>query len=130
MNRLYAEFSYLKDINIIFISNGNVIDITASFQKNKIRNDSIILIVEIEKIILLHFISTDQRVNIDLDIACTSSDYFEIILERLYKEFPYLKSKTIYFLMNGTVINKNATLEKNKIKDNCNILIDIMDDWF
>ena len=128
MNRLYEEFRDLKNRNIYFTANGNLINITASFQKNKIKNEASILIVEMEKIILLRFISMDQAINIDLNIPCTSSDDFEIILERLYSEFPDLKSKTTHFLMDGNIINKNATLGKNKIKDNCKILIYVIED--
>ena len=128
VNRLYNEFRYLKDRNIFFTANGNVIDTSASFEKNKIKSETTILINETEKIILLHFLSMDQNINIEMDIACTSSDDFSIILEKLYSEFPYLKEKIIYFLMNGNIINQNATIGENKIKDDCQILIYIRDE--
>jgi len=123
VNRLNEEFPYLKERNIVFMANGNVLDITASFQKNKIKNESTILIVEMEKIILLHFISTDQAINRIFDIACISSDKFEIIEKRLYDEFPDLKKKDLFFLTGGYKIKRTATLEENRIEDNSVILI-------
>ena len=128
VNKLYKDFPYLKDRNIIFMASGNVIDITASFQKNKIINETTILIVEMEKIILLHFISTDQEVNFHCDIACTSSDTFEIVEDKFYKEFPQYKGKDIFFLMGGYKMKRNATLKENRIEDNSVILICEFDD--
>ena len=130
VNKLYKDFPFLKDRNIIFMANGNVIDLTATFQKNKIINETFILIVEMEKIILLRFILINPMMQIDatLDIACTSSDKFEIIEDKLYKEYPELKEKDVFFLMGGYKMKRNATLEENRIEDNSVILIYEFDD--
>ena len=128
LEKLYTQYPNLRNKNLMFLANGNVIDITANIEKNKIKDDDTIIIVENERIILIHFISTDQRVNIELDVACENSDNFSIVEERLYQEYPELQNKNIVFLMNGNMIDRKETLEKNKIKDDCFIVIAIIDD--
>ena len=64
--------------------------------------------------------------NIHYSIACYSSDIFTTIEEQLYDEYPDLKQQNIYFVANGNVINKSDSLEKNKIKNSTNILINYL----
>ena len=51
------------------------------------------------------------------------SNNFSQLEEKLYLEFPYLKKKNIYFVINRSKIKRNLTLEQNKIKDGDHILI-------
>ena len=52
---------------------------------------------------------------------------FSNIEEKLYEEFPELKRKKFYFLANGSIINKTASIKENKIKKGNIILIKIDD---
>lgn len=69
----------------------------------------------------VNFISLNQ--NITYPIACRKTDIFANIEEKLYREYPILKSKKLYFIVNGNVVNKSLTLEQNKIKNGNSILI-------
>jgi hypothetical protein len=51
------------------------------------------------------------------------TEIFADILERLYKEFPELKPKKLFFIANGNLINSSFTFEQNSIKTGTNILI-------
>ena len=55
--------------------------------------------------------------------TCKKSDMFYMIEQKLYLEYPEFKNKSIYFLANGIVLNKNKTIGENKINNGCNILI-------
>ena len=46
--KLYLEYPDLKNKNIYFIANGNIINRTFTVEKNKIKNGNTILIKEIE----------------------------------------------------------------------------------
>ena len=74
-----------------------------------------------ENIVAINFISSDQLIN--FPIGGVKSDKFSIIEEKLLNEFPELKNKDIYYIANGNVINKELTLEQNKIKTGNSILI-------
>ena len=125
LEKLYSQYPELRNKNLMFLANGNVIDITATIQKNKIKDGDSIIIVENERIIVIRFISGDGRVDKEFDIACQPSDNFSIVEDRLYQEYPDLsyKNNRIYFLMGGYIIDRNATLEANRIKDDCAIVI-------
>ena len=41
----------------------------------------------------------------------------------MYDEYPELKNKNIDYLLNGKLINKNATLKENRVKNGDVILI-------
>ena len=67
-----------------------------------------------ETIIAVNFISLNY--DIHYPIACRKTDIFSKIEEKLYREFPILKSKQIFFVSNGNVIDRDLTFEQNKIK--------------
>ena len=70
---------------------------------------------------LIQFISGDQHVN--MLIICKVTDKFSVLEEKLYKDFPDLRNKNIIFLAKGNIINRSATLEENKIKNDTTIQI-------
>ena len=67
------------------------------------------------------FTSTDQSIH--YASVCYKSEKFSEIEEKLFKEYPVLKLKEITYVSNGSVIDRNATLEENKLEDNSNIII-------
>ena len=59
-------------------------------------------------------------------ITCKIIDNFSVHEEKLYNDFPDLKNKNIIFLAKGGIINRSATLEENKIKNDTTIQIQEM----
>ena len=74
-----------------------------------------------EEIIAVDFRSSDQIIN--YPISGKNADKFSTLEEKLYKEFPELKDKNIFFLANGNILKKELTLEQNKIKAGIIIII-------
>ena len=74
-----------------------------------------------ETIITVNFISIKE--NINFPMACRKTDVFWKIEKKLYDEYSTLKSKKIYFVANGKVIDRASTFEQNKIKNGSTILI-------
>ena len=74
-------------------------------------------IKEIEsKMMVVNFVSS-QDIN-NYSLICKSTDLFEKLEEKLFKDYPkYTKDKT-FFLANGSRIETSKTLEENKIKNN------------
>ena len=87
------------------------------YKKETINDSSIIS----EKIIAINFISTGH--NINLPMACKKTDIFLNIEKKLFDEYPELKSKKLFYIANGNVIDKYISLEQNKIKNGNSILI-------
>jgi len=71
--------------------------------------------------IAVNFISVEKGIN--HPIPCIITDLFSNLEEKLYNEFPELRQANIYFITNGNIINRNITLEQNKIKNGSQILI-------
>ena len=71
---------------------------------------------------LVLFKSIEQFIN--YPIVCKNTDIFSDLEEKLYLVFPEIKHKNINFFANGNLIEKSATLEENKIKNDTTILID------
>ena len=78
------------------------------------------------EICVVLFISIDQSIN--YPFSCKIVDNFSCLENKLFEQFPKLKNKNIYFLANGNVINRSATLLDNKIKNDTTILIDYNDE--
>ena len=76
-----------------------------------------------EKIVAFNFVSREE--NITYPMACPKKDIFANAEKKLYKQFPQLKSKKIYFIANGNVINRSLTIAENKIENGTAILIKV-----
>ena len=79
-----------------------------------------------ETIIAVNFISLSY--NINYPMACKKTDIFSKIEKKLYQEYPILKSKKIYFISNGNVIDKALTFQQNQINSGSTILINEIED--
>ena len=75
-----------------------------------------------DNIIAVNFMSSDQLIN--YPIGGLKTDNFSTIEEKLFNEFPELRNKSIYFITNGNIIDRTATLEQNNIKSGNSILIE------
>ena len=127
--KLYKKYPDLEFKKIYFLHSGNVINRNATIKQNKIKHESVILIIENkedefyklkEKIIILYFQFEGHTTSY---IACNPSDKFEDVEEKLYIENPELKNRNLIFLINDKRIDKDKTLEENEIKDESSILI-------
>ena len=74
-----------------------------------------------KKIIAVNFRSLDQSIN--YPVGGLKTDKFSILEEQLYKEYPQIRYKNVYFIANGNVINRELTLEQNQINSGNTILI-------
>ena len=74
-----------------------------------------------EDIIAVEFKSSDQTIN--YPIPGEKTEKFSALGEKLYKEYPELKDKNIFFLAKGNIIKKELTLEQNKITAGTIIII-------
>ena len=78
-------------------------------------------ILNINEIIAINL--SNQAYNINFCTTCKKTDKFYEIEKKLYEEYPQLKKKKIYFCGNGQIIDKNKTIEENKINSGNHILI-------
>ena len=79
----------------------------------------------LNEIIAINFVSLNH--NINYPMACRKTDIFAKIEKKLYNEFPELKTKKLYFIVSGNIVNKSYTFEQNKIKSGDTILINEME---
>jgi len=69
-----------------------------------------------EKIISIIFTSYDQ--NIICSFICKNTDIFKFIENKFYEKYSEYKSLENNFISNGRKIDKNKSLDENKIKNN------------
>lgn len=74
-----------------------------------------------DEMMAIRFLSIDQRIN--SPIPCIKSDKFKNVEKKLYEKNPEIRYKKVLFIANGINIDKNKTLEENKIKDGDTILV-------
>ena len=69
-----------------------------------------------EKIMSIIFISSDQ--NIIYSFICKNTDIFNILENKFYEKYSEYKDLDNIFILNGRKINKNRSLDENKINNN------------
>ena len=77
------------------------------------------------KEIAIIFISLDQKMN--YPIICQNNEKFAIYEQKLYDIYPQYKESENFFICNGKKINRNYTIEENKIKYGDIIQINIIE---
>jgi len=107
-SKMFSKFS-IGNIH----TNNNLPGIILQLNEEKEYNKK--LKKEIDNMFAVNFVSTDYNIN-NCPLVCKKTEYFIELEEKLYKEYPYLKRKSIYFLCNGNLINRDETLENNGIK--------------
>ena len=78
-----------------------------------------------ENLISIKFTSCDQ--NINFSTFAKPNDNFTKIENILYDNYPNYREFENYFLVNGHKINRNKTIEQNKIKNNDIITLNKID---
>lgn len=121
-DKLFLDFPDLKEERIIFLSDGNTIDESATLKRNKIKDNGFILIIILAKFeIKVKFISCEPR--IEYIISCYDSNLFSTIEQKFYNKFIDLKEKNVLFQLDGNNIDSSLSLEQNNIKDNTTISV-------
>jgi len=69
-----------------------------------------------EKIISIIFISSDQ--NIISSFICKNTDIFKFLEDKFYEKYSEYKGLDNIFIINGRKINRNKSLDENKINNN------------
>jgi len=69
-----------------------------------------------EKIMSIVFISFDE--SIVFPILCKNTDIFSFVEKKFYEKYSEYKNLDNYFLLNGKRIDKNISLDENKINNN------------
>ena len=85
-----------------------------------------IMLEENEKLLSIIFSSEDQKINYSM--ICKNTDTFNDLEKRLYKECPDFSCFETCFLYKDKIINKNQTLDENKIKNGETIIINKRDE--
>ena len=78
---------------------------------------------------LMSIIFTTANRAIYHSVICKNNELFSNVESRLYEEgFPEYKETKNFFTFNGLKVNKNETLEENKIKNSDVIILNVVDD--
>ena len=112
-------------ISLVILSKfnaSNIINNNTNIALKKLNEENKKLKKEIDNIIAINFMSVAH--NINFPIACKITDNFKTLEEKLYRDYPELKHKNLYFTANGNIINRYETLENNRITNGNAILID------
>jgi len=88
------------------------LEVTLKEKENIINN----LKNEKDLLMSIIFISSDE--NIISSFICKNTDTFDILEKKFYEKYSEYKDLDNIFISNGRKINKNKSLEENKIKNN------------
>ena len=123
MKDIFDECNELVHLVILSKFNAsNIINNNTNIALKKLNEENKKLKKEIDNIIAINFMSVAH--NINFPIACKITDNFKTLEEKLYRDYPELKHKNLYFTANGNIINRYETLENNRITNGNAILID------
>ena len=100
-----------------------------SMNSNQLNNQmNITSIKPFEKIMSINFVSMGNQDISNYSLVCKNTDLFVKLEQMLNNEFPNLKDKEPYFLVNGRRIKRFKTLDENGIKNNDIISIFLIDE--
>ena len=77
-----------------------------------------------EKLLTINITSSNQHI-INFSIIVKNTELFTKVENILYENYPTFKETDNYFLANGGKVNRNKTLEENKIKNHDNLTLNI-----
>ena len=107
-------------INLLTIENmklkndlSNANEIISNFNRNNQQNNN--NMVNIDDIIVIQFISTDQKIN--CAIKTLKTDTFVKVEEKLYQKYPEYRETNNNFIFKGKIILKFKTVFENNIQD-------------
>lgn len=91
----------------------------------KLKINSKTELVDFQKIIIIQFMSLDQKLN--REIKCLPVDTFAEVEEKLYKLYPEIRETNNYFQSNGKPILRFKTLSDNGLKDGDMVILNILE---
>ena len=56
-------------------------------------------------------------------ILCKNTQKFTELEEKLYNDYPQYSKSNNYFMINGNIVNKNKSLDENKIRNSDVIIL-------
>ncbi len=104
-----------------------------TLEQNNIKNGANILIIdrskedidEKKKLISVMFVSVDGMIR--HAIACNIYDEFSVVKEKLFNDYPELRTRRVYFVALGRRVEESMTLKENEIKNGTTIVITYLD---
>ena len=124
-DNIINKYNKKKEIKNITNNNNNDINKIKELEKEIEKYKNYFLLPG-QKLITIKFISTDQ--NIDFETFAQITDQFSKLERFLYQKYPKYKDTENFFLVNGKKLNRNRTLEENKIKDNDILTLGVIDE--
>ena len=106
------EIKKLKDEILLKENQINNLKLELQNEKNKNNKKTI----DINDILAVTFISTDQKIN-KYPISCFKTDRFAEIEEKLYQEFDEFRETNNTFIVNGTTVLRFKKMSENNIKN-------------
>ena len=106
------EIKKLKDELLLKENQINNLKLELQNEKNKNNKKTI----DINDILAVTFISTDQKIN-KYPISCFKTDRFAEIEEKLYQEFDEFRETNNTFIVNGTTVLRFKKMSENNIKN-------------
>ena len=106
------EIKKLKDELLLKENQINNLKLELQNEKNKNNEKTI----NINDILAVNFISTDQKIN-KYPISCFKTDRFAEIEEKLYQEFDEFRETNNTFIVNGTTVLRFKKMSENNIKN-------------
>ena len=105
----------IKKLNDEIVQKENQINkLKLELQNEKNKNNK--KIFDLNDIIAISFISTDQKIN-KYPISCFKTDRFAEIEEKLYQEFEEFRETNNTFIVNGTTVLRFKKMSENNIKN-------------
>ena len=106
------EIKKLKDELLLKENQINNLKLELQNEKNKNNKKTI----DINDILAVTFISTDQKIN-KYPISCFKTDRFAEIEEKLYQKFDEFRETNNTFIVNGTTVLRFKKMSENNIKN-------------
>ena len=89
-----------------------------NLNNNLINNNYVISSKPGEKILSINFVSNGFQGIMNYSLPCKNTELFVRLEEKLNNDYPELKDKETYFIVNGRKIKRFKTLDENQIKSN------------
>ena len=87
--------------------------------KLKLKNSHNRQYVDINKLIAINFILSNNKINVP--VPCIDTNTFAEVEERLYQKYPEYRETNNNFLVNGKQILRFKTIKQNQIRDGLSV---------
>ena len=115
-------------VNQIHLLQNQINNYNNNLNNNLINSSYITSLKPGERILAVNFVSNGFQGIMNYCLPCKNTDLFVRLEEKLNNDYPQLKDKETYFLVNGRRIKRFKTLDENKIKSNDIINLFLIED--